>query len=241
MLQPLLAKISLRYPWIATPFLLCGGCNLFAETSVPMPLAVYGDPSQARQVVVLLPGIRDRGEDFADAGFIRDAQSHIDSGRLALIAVDAHVGYYRERTVTERLVEDILHRWPDRQFIFAGISLGGFGSLTVARRHPERIESLLLLAPFLGEKPFLQRLERGSPDAQPDDDALAQELVGIWQFLLSPQAPPYVLAYGNDDSFQPFYQHLSGQRPELTPLRIEGGHDWDTWRALWQRWLAKDA
>lgn len=233
-----IAKLSLRYPWIATPFLLfCGGCNLFAETTTPMSMEIIGDPDSADRVVVMLPGIRDRGEKFIDAGFVDDARPLIESKHLALIIADAHVGYYRERSVTERLVEDILQRWPDRQFIFAGISIGGFGSLTVARRHPERIESLLLLAPFLGEKPFLERLGNGPPAAQADDDELLQELVPIWAFLMGDTRPPITLGYGLDDNFAPFYSLLESRQADIHFQTIEGDHDWNTWRKLWQRWL----
>lgn len=237
MLQPLLARISLRYPWIATPFLLCGGCNLFADTSSPMPLEIHGNPQTAERVVILLPGIRDRGDKFIESGFVDDAREWIDNQKLALIVADAHVGYYRERNITERLVADILGRWPDRKFIFAGVSLGGFGSLTVARLEPGRIESILLLAPFLGERPFMERLSAGAPRPMPDDDLMEAELTAIWQFLISTNRPDIFLAYGQDDSFSPFYRRLKELQPAIQMHITDGGHDWPTWRRHWNHWL----
>lgn len=237
MLQSLFARLTLRYPWLAAPFLLCGGCNLFAETVSPMPLQIFGDPDKADQVVVMLPGIRDRGSDFIVEGFVEDARPLINEGRLALVVADAHVGYYRDRTVTQRLVEDILDRWPRRKLGFAGISLGGFGALTVARQHPGRIDSLLLLAPFLGEKPFLQRVASGRPQPMQGDEPLQQELVHIWQFLLGKDIPDITLAYGRDDSFMAHYTALRRLGADFPMPSIEGGHNWNTWRTLWRQWL----
>ena len=56
-------------------------------------------------LVVLLPGRWDRPGDFVEQGFpdlMEEAGLAID-----MVAVDAHLGYYQERTVLERLREDI--------------------------------------------------------------------------------------------------------------------------------------
>ncbi len=231
-------RLIMRPPWLAAPFLMfCGGCNLFAETTQPMPVQIFGDPAQADHVIVLLPGIRDRGTDFIDKGFVADARPLIEQDRVALLVADAHVGYYRKRIVTERLKSDVLDAWPQRKLVLAGISLGGFGALTVARRFPARIESLLLLAPFLGEEEFLQRSASGPPEPRPGDEELQQELVPIWRFLLGREHPPVTLVYGEDDDFSAHYQALQRLGADFPMQSIEGDHDWKTWRKLWRQWL----
>ncbi len=220
--------------------LMTSGCAALFQpkTNVPIPYTVYGDIDQAQHITVLLPGIRDRLADFTQYGFIDIAQPLLEANpQTALIAVDAHWGYYRERVIDTRLAEDILDRYPDKRVTFVGISLGGFGSLLMATRHPDRIHRLLLLSPFMGEDDYdyLQRLQSVGPVDQPGDDDLPRTLNQVWQLLADPARQiPITLAYGESDKFTPYYDHLRSLQPvRLDYLPIRGAHDWDTWRSLW--------
>ncbi|MGH8530476.1 MAG: alpha/beta fold hydrolase [Nevskiales bacterium] len=206
----------------------------------PMPSSSYGEVTQAQEIVVLLPGIKDRGADFDDEGFVAAAKPLIQQRRLALIAADAHFGYYRARTVYQRLYEDVLKPLPPTPITLAGISLGGFGALGLARRHPERVRRLLLLAPFLGDDAFIERLRRDGLAARKNDEAFEQELLAAWRYLSTPRKLPQIeLWYGAGDDFAPAYALLHQKNPQLTMHALDGGHDWHTWLALWKSWLAR--
>lgn len=209
------------------------------KTSQQIPYEIYGDIHAANHVTVLLPGIRNRVEDFTDEGFIQIAAPLLQEfPGNALIAVDAHWGYYRERIIDQRLQQDILQRYPHKTFTFVGISLGGFGSLLMATQHSERIDKLVLLSPFMGEDDYayLARLQTlGIVDQEGDED-LQRSLNSVWRFMASNERKmPIYIAYGQDDDFVPYYDHLRGmQPPRVQFLEIRGGHDWGTWRTLWK-------
>lgn len=204
----------------------------------PMPSLRYGEVAQAQEIVVVLPGIKDRGAEFEDAGFVAAAEPLLKKRRLALIAADAHFGYYRARTVYQRLYEDVLKPLPPTPVTLAGISLGGFGALGLARRHPERVRRLVLLAPFLGDEDFIERLRRDGFAARKNDEAIERELLAVWRYLATPRKLPQIeLLYGTDDDFASAYALLHQKNPQLAMRTIEGGHGWDAWLALWKSWL----
>ena len=220
--------------------LMTSGCAALFQpkTSTPIPYSIHGNITEAQHITVLLPGIRDRLTDFSKYGFIDTAQPELQSQpNTALIAVEAHWGYYRERTIDTRLAADLLNQYPSKRFTFVGISLGGFGSLLMATKHPERIEKLVLLSPFMGEDDYayLQRLQTLGPVDQEGDEDLQHTLNQVWQFLLDPtRQTPITLAYGESDKFAPYYEHLRSLNPsKLQFIPIRGAHDWDTWRTLW--------
>lgn len=82
------------------------GCAYLRSASAPMTsLAVtHGEPRDC--LVVLLPGMGDSPEHFLAHDFAGDAREN----RLAcdFVLPDAHLTYYREQTIAERLVADVL-------------------------------------------------------------------------------------------------------------------------------------
>jgi pimeloyl-ACP methyl ester carboxylesterase len=223
------------------PLMNSGCAALFQPKTVsPMPFEVFGDINKAEHVVVLLPGIRDRGEDFTKQGFIDIARPLLaQHPQTALIAADAHWGYYRERIVHERLARDILDRYPGKRFSFVGISLGGFGALLMAAEQPERIERLVLLSPFLGadDYEYLNRLKTEGPVDKAGDEDLIAALNRVWRGLGDRQRSlPITLAYGRQDSFVPYYEQLKSLDPvNIEFVAIDGAHDWTAWRSLWTK------
>lgn len=220
---------------------LCLGLWLAAAACAaePMTAVTYGDIGKAQEIIVLLPGIKDRAGVFADEGFVAAAQPQIQNHRLALVAADAHFGYYRARTVYERLYVDILQKLPpDKPVTLAGISLGGFGALGVARRYPERVRRLVLFAPFLGELDFIEQVRQEGLAARRRDDEFERELLATWHYLGSSRARPQIeVLYGAHDKFAPAYALLRSKNPQLSLRTLDGGHDWETWLALWRSWL----
>lgn len=230
---------------IAALLLLVPGCTAIFQPKTITPIAFkqFGNTNNPKHIAILLPGIRDRIDVFEKNGFIEIARPLLEKNPdTALIVVDAHWGYYRERKIVERLTQDIVNQHPNAKLTFVGASLGGFGSLLMAMEHSHRVESLVLLAPFLGEDDYsyLDRLKTQGIVDLPDDEDLTLALNRSWKFLLNPQRKVAIsIAYGTEDSFAPYYGFLMRQTPALIQIEsVQGGHDWETWRSVWQKYAS---
>ncbi|MGB7542969.1 MAG: alpha/beta hydrolase, partial [Burkholderiales bacterium] len=104
-----------------------------------------------RTLLVMLPGATDRPEDFVEQGFIQAVRA--SGASVDVAAVDAHMDYYIEHSVVERLEADVIAPARAKGYTrtwLMGISLGGMGALAYARGHAKEVEGVILLAPFLG-------------------------------------------------------------------------------------------
>ena len=83
-----------------------------------------------------------------------DGRTKLDVNAL-LAVLDAHVGYYLDRNLVERVESAVIapaRRAGCRRTWMLGISLGGLGALLCARAIPE-VERVILLAPSALKKP----------------------------------------------------------------------------------------
>ena len=99
-----------------------------------------------------------------------------------VLRVDAHLGYYRDRSILERLRDDVIapaQAQGYRSIWLAGISIGGFGALRYAEVHPADVQGILVLAPQPRRSPEASQaiLQAGGlqrwkapPDPLPDDE-----------------------------------------------------------------------
>jgi pimeloyl-ACP methyl ester carboxylesterase len=220
------------------------GCSLFLR-STPTPI-----PTQTERVlptattstlIVFLPGRGGSMADFERQGFLsmlREAGVKADT-----LAVDAHLGYYINRTIIDRLWTDVLQ--PARQkgyqrIVLVGVSLGGVGTLFCEREHPGAADALVLLGPYLGDKAklFEKIAAAGGPAAWATGRDLYADKVEeqLWTFLgmRSATLPPTWLLYGRQDSLATGHRLFAGLLPAIHVASIDGAHDWPTWRALWR-------
>ncbi len=203
--------------------------------------------SPSKNLIVLLPGIGDAPEVFLEEGFTKAASER--NLNADLIAVRAHWGYYEKHEVVERLHQDVIlparakgyrHIW------FVGISLGGWGSLQYVRQHANEVDGMLLLAPFLGNQKIFEEVQAaGGLDAwwpELSDPWDEQRLVLAWlrDFKQSETALKFHLSYGANDRFAKPLSWYAARLPQSNVDVIPGGHDWRTWRRLWQRFLDRD-
>ena len=221
---------------------LCAGaaCGpLPRPVESPIPTRVYGDAAGAEEIFILLPGIRDDMGSFETHGLIAQAAEILGpNSRFAFVAVDAHFGYYKEPSIHRRIRAEVAPRFAGRKLTLVGISLGGIGALMTARNDPARFHRLVLIAPFLGSRGNIQRLKEGAAPAP--EDELEREVLAIWDWLGSDALkPPISLLYGLDDAFRPAYDYLAEKAPGISFQSAAGGHDWQTWKALWAQWLRR--
>jgi hypothetical protein len=192
-------------------------------------------------LIVCLPGRGDSMADYDRAGIVttlRDAGVKADA-----VIVDAHTGYYYNKTVVERLRADVLlpaRQQGYRRIVVVGVSLGALGGLLSERDYPGSVDALVLLGPYLGEhdRLFDEIARAGGPDAwatgrEPHADGVDEQL---WTFLGTKAAalPPTWLLSGRDDKYGRGQRLFAGLLPPAKVTIIDGGHDWAAWRTLWR-------
>lgn len=214
-----------------------------------MPTTAY--PSQttstpARTLIVMLPGAGDRLGTYDEHGFV---QAMRDSGMdVDMLELDAHYGYYKSRTLLERMRVDVLEPNRDRyeEIWLVGISMGGIGALLTAWTYPDDVDGLILLAPYLGKRKLLRQIDAAGglaqwqPPAEVDDEAWDVE---IWRMLKRISEadgagdPELYLMYGVDDFGVRAHQLLADALPPERVRTTAGGHAWPTWISLWSGFL----
>ena len=243
----------MRWARHCTYFLIivfCYGCYPHRAPKVPMD-AIYDvapQPSANRIMLVMLPGARDRPEDLVQRGFVQALRER--GLPVDVVAVDAHLGYYLERSVIERLTDDIIAPARARNYRriwLMGISLGGMGSMIYTRAHAAEIEGVILLAPFLGDRGTIAAVVRGGGlnhwqpgEIQPGDD---ERLLLAWLKAYQPDnpaLPKIYLGYGQDDRYAAASAMLAERLPPEQVVTTQGGHDWATWIHLWKQLLDRD-
>ena len=166
-------------------------------------------------------------------------------------------------SIVTRLKEDVIDparaKGYDRIWLI-GNSLGGFGSLSYVREHPNEISGIVLLGPFLGERELIKDIRHsgGLLLWEPGDVLLktkedAEKHIWIWlkehtqkgQFGAGERdcpkgqgcVPKIYLGYGTYDRFTYAQDLLASLLPPEQVIAINGGHDWSTWKKLWQHFL----
>lgn len=230
--------------------LTTSACSLLPrKTQVPMPLQHDAGPclgAASPSLVVMLPGAYSQVSEFVTEGYVKALREQ--HAAVDVLIADAHLGYYRDRSVLDRLRQDVILPAQARgvqRIWLVGISLGGFGALGYGVRHGAEIDGIVAIAPYLGPDKLLHEIAAaGGPrawraTAKPSEaDDLPFE---IWQALTAQPAamPPVYLGYGRDDRLAPGHRLLT---EVLDPSRVHvvpGGHDWPPWLALWQQWLGR--
>ncbi|MFO1076636.1 MAG: alpha/beta fold hydrolase [Planctomycetota bacterium] len=205
----------------------------------------------AEGLVVLLPGLGDDPGSFAANGFVETIQS-LDP-KLEVVAVDAHLGYYRSATIVPRLHEDVvvpaLSRG-DRVWI-VGISMGGLGAAAYASEHPETVAGLVLLAPYMGSDEVVEEIRRAGglaswqpQDAGADVDASRRRYVDLWRwyrgYATEPDhRPKLFLGHGDADRLAPANELVAAVLPPDRRLTGSGGHAWVVWKPLFEELAAR--
>ena len=232
---------------------LLGGCTLLPRpATVPMRIVVdmAGCTTRPDTLLVVLPGAYSAPEEFVREGFVRALRER----RLALDVwlVDAHLAYYKNRSILERLRADVLasaRAQGYRQIWLLGISVGAFGAIGLAQSPGAEVAGIVALGPYLGEPRVTVAIEAAgglrswrAPDAGADlsDDPD----FAVWRWLQAyahapSQRPPLLLGYGVDDRFAHNHALLAAVLPTDRVLTAPGGHDWQAWAPLWREGLGR--
>lgn len=209
----------------------------------PIASALHAAPGAVRasRLLVMLPGVGMKAQEFVDHGFIaalRAREIPVD-----VVIAEAHADLYLEGSILERLRGEVIlpamTRGYDALWIL-GVSLGGMGALGYAQEHPREVEGIVLLAPFLGVPGMIAEVRRAGGLAHWQPGSLAGDrdrAVLAWLKEPGPDHPTLVLGYGRGDRFAAGHALLAERLPAARVVTEEGAHDWETWARLWQRIL----
>jgi pimeloyl-ACP methyl ester carboxylesterase len=226
------------------------GCGLIFPAPTPMRTVVRAAaPTQrSRCLVVFLPGFGDDEKTFVEHGFV-DAMATrglaVDS-----ISAGATFGYYYRRTVLTRLREDVID--PARasgyeQIWVVGVSMGGLGSLLLAKDQDPRIAGVYLLAPYLGDDDLLGEIDRAGGVARWEPGRVSPDDYqrDLWRYLKrvteqqqQPERSPLLyLGAGDKDKLGYGHRLLAAALPPDHVYGTPGKHDWGPWSILWASFL----
>lgn len=209
----------------------------------PIPTALLPSEQRSERLVVVLPGRRDRLESMRRSG-VGEAIQRAWPGTDVLFA-ELSMPYYLNRTATRRLHEEVLmpaRRRAYTEIWLVGASLGGMGAILYDRDYPGQVDGMVLLAPYLGERPIHDEIRAAGglagwdPGAhrQSGPDAWQREL---WQHLKTWSREPgrtrsAWLAYGDGDYLRDSMPLLEPVLPAAQVLVVPGKHAWSTWAPL---------
>jgi S-formylglutathione hydrolase FrmB len=158
-----------------------------------------------------------------------------------IVAADAHFGYYRKRSLIERLDHDVmapLRNAGYRELWLVGASMGGHGAVAYARVHPERVAGLLLFAPYMGPRDVVAEVKRAgglckyrAPAKYVDDqEGFARANFGFLQTRICERHDLSVwLAVGDSDKLLAADQVVGQALEPARFLTLPGGHGWKVW------------
>jgi hypothetical protein len=239
------------------------GCA--SERAVTIPMAVVSDNANCAKPVdtllVMLPGVYSRPEDFIREGFVAAVR---ERGVAAdVLMVDAHLGYYKDKSIVQRLTLDIvapaLKRGYNHIWVL-GISIGAFGAMILPALDSQDssaqevsaspFEGIVALGPYLGQPKISDEINaqgglrswhapRGQLDPNDIDNVLWRWLQESAVGASSKTRPTLYLGYGRDDRFAFSDRLLAAALPADRVDTVPGGHDWGPWLALWRRVLPR--
>ncbi len=171
---------------------------------------------------------------------------------VEIVSADATLGYYLRGTLPERLQSDVVAPAEARvaaPLWILGISMGGLGALMQAREHPDQVQGLLLLAPFLGEAEVIRDIQSAGGLAHwvaPPPAPLTEKNYSrqLWGWLKAHTGegersgkPVILLGYGQGDRLAPAAKLLADSLPAQHVRTIPGAHQWETWKRLLEEFL----
>jgi len=206
--------------------------------SIAMPAL---STATASSCMVWLPGAYHAAQDFVTAGFARAVRARQLS--LDLVFIDMELEHVGDRSALRKLRSDIVSpaRAAGISIWLGGISLGGMFALNYAASHPDELDGLCLLAPYLGNRILTNEIARapGLAAWQPGELAEADEERRLWHYVKNRHAgsAPLYLGFGREDRFSAAHELLAATLPADSVDAIPGGHEWPIWLSLWENFL----
>jgi hypothetical protein len=241
--QPACAR-SMRLIRRAT-LLLCiavlSACIRIGDPFEQIPTFLVHAPAKPRRLVVVLPGRADDLHDLQESAIAQAVQSAWPDADVVLTGLA--LGYYLQGRAAQRLHDEVVvpaRRRGYAQVWLVGASLGGMGAVLYDRSYPDRVDGIVLLAPYLGNSRLLSEIRAAGgvsawhAPAGGEGISLSNFQQELWRHLQSwshrPAATRKIwLVYGSRDPLREAMPLLAPLLPPGHVLLREGGHDWHVW------------
>jgi hypothetical protein len=251
----MMKSVKRRYHYLISISLLLTLSACISPRSTEGPMAFIEDkidcPIRPKTLIVFMPGVREIPADIVREGFVKAVRDrHIQADMQIL---DSHLGFFSKLEIVDRLEKEVV--LPARakgysQIWFAGISLGGFGTLIYGAAQakspipdPKKMyDGFFVMAPYMGERKVWEPIQEvglmnWKAPAQYDFS------IDLWRWLAgytssnTATLPQAYIGYGTEDRLVPPNKIFGSILPPARHLQEPGGHDWPPWKALWARWL----
>ena len=205
---------------------------------------LYAGAQRSETLLVLLPPSLASIDDFYEQGFV-------DAVRRRDLPVDLLLANATGQQVIDKTVVSALHAevvQPARANGYravwmAGISMGAFSALHYVAQHADQIAGLYLLAPYPGTRDILAEVRSAGGAAiwcQQQPSALDERAWWQWlgrESMKAEWTTPVYFGTGSTDRFLGGQRLISDLLPDDRIRVLPGGHQWPTWKALWDDWL----
>ncbi len=205
---------------------------------------LHAADQRCETLVVLLPPSLSSVDDFYDQGFVEAV--HQRRLPVDLLLADTTGQHVIDQTVVTALHTEVIlpaHTMGYRTIWMAGISLGAFSALHYAAHHADGLAGLYLLAPYPGTGDVIAEIRAaGGAASWSRQQPSTQDERAWWRWLVqeslkAESTTPVYFGTGNSDRFLNGQRLLSDLLPKERTRMLPGGHDWSTWKALWEDWL----
>ena len=194
-------------------------------------------------LIALLSGSLSEPEDFVRAGFPGAARARGIGAEFAMVEVRA--AWFADGTIVSRIRDSVVAPARERghsRIWFAGISLGALASLCYAARHESDVSGIVMISPYPATRDILREvdaaggLDHWQPAIPPEGD-LERE---AWLWLARCRAAPLPVNcyFSSGDRFADGQRRMAAALDPAHVREQPGGHDWPSWRALWDQFLA---
>jgi len=224
---------------------LLTACSWLAKEPLDTLYYAADEGTPQNNLFIFMRGIGGSHRSFEEEGLVADVRTM--GLPFDMAAPNAHFAYYSERTLIVRLKADVIdpaRRQGKDNIWLVGFSMGGLGSVLYLREQPQDIEGICLIAPFLGDDDIIEEIQAAggvrswSPGTyDPVEDWQRMMWHWIKDNVAGDSPVPIYLGYGTEDDYTAAHALLAEILPEDRVVRISGGHDYQTFKALWDRFL----
>jgi pimeloyl-ACP methyl ester carboxylesterase len=195
----------------------------------------------APDLLVMIPGAHMTADDLVAAGFVGAVAARGLALEVRILdgnSIDMILGGTPPAPTAAELLQ--AGREGSRRVWLGGISLGGLLALSLAADALGGLDGLCLIAPYPGSRLTQAAIaQAGGLDVwRASAEQLEDAEFRVWRWL---QRPPEGLrafiGWGRQDRFAAAIGQLAGCFPPRARCIVDGGHDWATWRRLWDRFL----
>jgi pimeloyl-ACP methyl ester carboxylesterase len=205
------------------------------------PAMMVGTESARRPdiLLIMVPGMSMDARDMETKGLIGAVGKRDLPVSIAI--VDPGPDSYLDNSVEIRLLEGIAearHATGSNRIWLAGISLGCQAILRCVRRRPDFAEGLILLTPYLASTGLIAEITRAGgirPWSLSKADRNDPERALLTWLATIPlgDLPRILVGRALSDRFAATANLLADLLPADQVTSVPGGHDWASWRVLW--------